>query len=193
MEVTGLLDRFPLWTIFPISVASALISVELGYRLAQSRLRGSKEEKEAPVAGMAGATLALLAFMLTFTFGMAASRFDDRRQVLLAEANAIGTTYLRSKMLAEPMRTDAQNLVREYVDARLEAVQPGKLQQAIVRSEELQNRLWLVAMAQAEKQPNVITSLFIQSLNEVIDLHATRIMAGLRSRVPGMIWIVLYF
>jgi AraC-like DNA-binding protein len=192
MELTALLDPFPLWTIFPISVAIALISVEVGYRLAQSRRQGSKEENEASVGGMAGATLGLLAFMLAFTFGMAASRFEDRRQVLLSEANAIGTTYLRSKMLAEPMRTDAQNLLREYVDVRLDAVQPGKLQQAIVRSEELQNRLWSVAMAQAEKAPNVITSLFIQSLNEVIDLHAVRIMAGVRSRIPGMIWIVLY-
>ncbi|HKG79646.1 MAG TPA: hypothetical protein VKA78_09510 [Pyrinomonadaceae bacterium] len=188
MELNGLLDPFPLWTIFPISVAIALASVEVGYRLAQR----AKEEKEAPVGGMAGATLGLLAFMLAFTFGMAASRFEDRRQVLLSEANAIGTTYLRAKMLAEPMRTEAQNMLREYVDVRLEGVQPGKLQQAILKSEELQNRLWSVAMAQAEKQPNVITSLFIQSLNEVIDLHATRIMAGVRSRIPGMIWIVLY-
>src|SRR5215216_2861507 len=167
MELAGLLDRFPLWTIFPISVAIALISVEMGYRLAQSRRQGSREN-EASVGGMAGATLGLLAFMLAFTFGMAASRFEDRRQVLLSEANAIGTTYLRSKMLAEPMRTDAQNMLREYVDVRLEGVQPGNLQQAIVRSEELQNQLWSVAMAQAEKAPNVITSLFIQSLNEVI-------------------------
>jgi len=188
MQLNGLLDPFPLWTIFPISVAIALASVEVGYRLAQR----AKEEKEAPVGGMAGATLGLLAFMLAFTFGMAASRFEDRRQVLLSEANAIGTTYLRAKMLAEPMRTEAQNMLREYVDVRLEGVQPGKLQQAILKSEELQNRLWSVAMAQAEKQPNVITSLFIQSLNEVIDLHATRIMAGVRSRIPGMIWIVLY-
>jgi hypothetical protein len=158
MELTALLDPFPLWTIFPISVAIALISVEVGYRLAQSRRQGSKEENEASVGGMAGATLGLLAFMLAFTFGMAASRFEDRRQVLLSEANAIGTTYLRSKMLAEPMRTDAQNMLREYVDVRLAGVQPGNLQQAIVRSEELQNRLWSVAMAQAEKEPNVITS-----------------------------------
>ena len=192
MQVTGLLDPLPLWTIFPISVAIALGSVEAGYRIAQSRLRRSQVEKEAPVGGMAGATLGLLAFMLAFTFGMAASRFEDRRQVLLSEANAIGTTYLRSKLLAEPMRTDAQNLLREYVDVRLEGVQPGKLQESIAKSEELQNRLWAVAVAQAEKERTVLTSLFIQSLNEVIDLHATRLMAGVRSRVPSMIWIVLY-
>jgi AraC-like DNA-binding protein len=192
MEMTGLLDLFPLWTIFPISVAVALISVELGYRLAQSRQRRSQEEKEAPVGGMAGAALGLLAFMLAFTFGMASSRSEDRRQLMLSEANAIGTTYLRSKMLAEPVRTDAQNLIREYVDVRIEAVQTGKLQPAIIKSEDLQNRLWAVAVVQAAKEPNVITSLFIQSLNEVIDLHAARLMAAVRSRVPGVIWLVLY-
>jgi hypothetical protein len=130
--------------------------------------------------------------MLAFTFGMAASRFEDRRQVLLSEANAIGTTYLRSKMLAEPMRTDAQTLLKNYVDVRLEAVEPGKLAGAIVKSEDLQNRLWSVALVQAEKERDAITALFIQSLNEVIDLHAVRLMAATRSRVPGMIWIVLY-
>src|SRR5918993_1416110 len=192
MELTGLLDPFPLWAIFAISVAMALIAVEVGYRLGLSRQRRSQEEKEAFVGGLVGAILGLLAFMLAFTFGMAASRFEDRRQILLSEANAIGTTYLRSKMLAEPMRTDAQNLLRQYADVRVEAVQPGKWQQAIVKSEDLQNRLWSLAVAQAEKEPTVITSLFIQSLNEVIDLHAARVMAGVRSRVPAMIWIVLY-
>lgn len=192
MEVTGLLDQFPLWTIFPITVAVALLSVELGYQVAHYRQRHSAEEKESPVGGMVGATLALLAFMLAFTFGLAGSRFEDRRQVLLSEANAIGTTYLRAAMLPEPMRTDVQNLLREYVDVRLEAIQPGKLDQALRKSEELHNRLWSLAIAATEKDRSPITGLFVQSLNEVIDLHAERVMAGVRSRVPGVIWIVLY-
>jgi hypothetical protein len=135
----------------------------------------------------------LLAFMLAFTFGLAGSRFEARRQVLLSEVNAIGTTYLRAAMLPEPMRTESRNLLREYVDARLEAVQqPDKLEQALSKSEELHNKLWSVAVAATEKDRSPITGLFVQSLNEVIDLHATRIMAGLRSRVPGVIWMVLY-
>ncbi len=193
MDKTGLLDIFPLWTIFPLTVAVALFSVELGHRVARSRQRHSQEEKESPLGGMVGATLGLLAFMLAFTFGLAGSRFEDRRQVVLSEANAIGTTYLRAAMLPEPMRTDAQKLLREYVDIRLKAVaEPDKLAQAIAESEELHNRLWSVAVAAAEKDRTVITGLFIQSLNEVIDLHATRIMAAVRSRVPGVIWIVLF-
>jgi hypothetical protein len=150
------------------------------------------EEKETPVGSMVGATLGLLAFMLAFTFGLAGSRFEDRRQVLLSEANAIGTTYLRAAMLPEPMRTEAQNLLREYVDVRIEAVQPGKLDQAITKSEELHTRLWSVAVAATEKDRSPITALYVQSLNEMIDVHAKRVMAGVRSRVPGMIWIVLY-
>lgn len=192
MEVTGLLDRFPLWSLLPITIALALLAVEAGHRLATHRLRHSQPEKEAPVGGMVGATLGLLAFILAFTFGLAGSRYEARRQVVLSEANAIGTTYLRAGMLAEPMRTDARNLLREYVDVRLAGVQSGNVNQAIVKSEEINNRLWSVATAAAEKEKNVITSLFIQSLNQMIDLHATRIMAGLRSRVPGVIWLVLY-
>ena len=192
MEVNGLLDPFPLWTLFPVTVVVVLLSVEVGYRVGRNRRQRSQEEKEAPVGAMVGATLGLLAFMLAFTFGLAANRFEERRQVVLSEANAIGTTYLRAAMLPEPMRTESRNLLREYVDVRLEATQPGKTGQAISKSEELHDRLWSQAVAAAEKDRSPITGLFIQSLNEVIDLHAKRVMAALRSRVPGAIWIGLY-
>ena len=194
MEATGLLDPFPLWSILPLTVALGLLSVELGYRLARYQMQRAQLEKESPLGGMVGATLGLLAFMLAFTFGLAGSRFEDRRQVLLSEANAIGTTYLRAAMLQEPMRTETRNLLREYVDLRLEAVQqPGKLQQALSRSDELHNRLWSLAVTATEKDRSPIAAIYVQSLNEVIDLHATRVMAGLRSRVPAVIWVVLYF
>lgn len=192
MEVTALIDHLPLWLILPLTIVVALLSVEAGYRVGDHRRLHSQEEKESAVGSMVGATLGLLAFMLAFTFGLAGSRFEDRRQVLLSESNAIGTTYLRAAMLPEPMRTEAQNLLRDYVDVRLEAVQPGKLEQAIVKSEELHNRLWSLAVAATEKDRSPITALFVESLNEMIDVHAKRLMAGVRSRVPGMIWIVLY-
>jgi hypothetical protein len=70
--------------------------------------------------------------------------------------------------------------------------QPGKLEQSLSKSEQLHNQLWTVAVAAAEKERSPMTSIYVQSLNEVIDLHATRLMAGLRSRVPAVIWIVLY-
>src|SRR6185503_1739851 len=193
METPGLLDLFPLWTILPITIGVSLISVEAGYRLARYLHRDSQEEKESPVGGMVGATLALLPLMLAFTFGLAGSRFEDRRQVILSEANAIGTAYLRASMLPEPMRTEVKNLLREYVDLRVETVQqPGNLAQALSKSEELHEQLWAQAVAVTEKDRSPVTALFVDSLNDVIDLHATRVMAGLQSRVPAVIWIVLY-
>lgn len=192
MQLTGLLDPFPLWTILPLTVVLALLSVELGYRFARRRQQRDLSEKESSLGGMVGGTLGLLAFMSAFTFGLAGSRFEARRQVLLSEANAIGTTYLRAAMIPEPMRTESRNLLREYVDVRLRGVQrPDQLQQALARSEELHNLLWAQAVGATEKERSPMTSIYVQSLNEVIDLHATRLMA-LQSRVPGVIWVVLY-
>src|ERR1700752_2136865 len=188
---TGLLDPFPLWTILPLTVAVALIAVEAGYRFAHHRQQRSSKEEESNLGGMVGGTLGLLAFMLAFTFGLAGSRFEGRREIVLLEANAIGTTYLRGALLPEPMGTDARNLLREYVDVRLQGVQQNKVDEAIAKSERLHERLWSTAVAATQKERSPTTNLFVISLNEVIDLHATRLMR-VRSRVPAVIWIVLF-
>src|SRR5262249_32726740 len=124
MEITGPLDVLPLWALFIVILFVVLLSVEFGYRLGKYRRSRREEEKEVPLGTMVGATLGLLAFILAFTFGLAAARFDTRRQVVLDEANAIGTTYLRAGMLPERGQ-QVRDLLREYVAARLEAIQPG--------------------------------------------------------------------
>ncbi len=126
MQSHGPLDALPLWGLFMAILLLVLLAVEGGYRLGKYRRSRSEQEKEAPVGAMVGATLGLLAFMLAFTFGLAAARFDTRRQVLLDEANAIGTTYLRAGMLPD-RREDIRALLRDYVDTRLEAVLSGKI------------------------------------------------------------------
>ena len=194
MHYAGPLDLLPIWGVFLATVAVVLLAVEGGFRLGQYRRRRSEQEDRPPVGEMVAATLALLAFMLAFTFGLAASRFDVRRGLVIDEANAIGTTYLRAGLLPEPHRSDVRSLLREYVDVRLEAVQPGKLSQSIGRSEELHARLWAHAVAVGEKNPgSIVVGLFIASLNEVIDLHAKRLALGVRNRIPGTIWAALSF
>ena len=194
MHYAGPLDLLPIWGVFLATVAVVLLAVEGGFRLGQYRRRRSEQEDRPPVGEMVAATLALLAFMLAFTFGLAASRFDVRRGLVIDEANAIGTTYLRAGLLPEPHRSDVRSLLREYVDVRLEAVQPGKLSQSIGRSEELHARLWAHAAAVGEKNPgSIVVGLFIASLNDVIDLHAKRLALGVRNRIPGTIWAALYF
>jgi hypothetical protein len=131
MQSTSSLDALPLWGLLMAILLLVLLSIEGGYRLGQYRRRRSEEEKEAPVGAMVGATLGLLAFILAFTFGLAAARFDTRRQVLLDEANAIGTTYLRAGMF--PDRRDAiRALRRDYVDTRLEAVRSGQVTEGVL-------------------------------------------------------------
>jgi hypothetical protein len=194
VQSAGPFDNLPLWGLYVATVAIILLAVEGGQRLGKYRRQQPEHELDAPVSVMVGATLGLLAFMLAFTFGLAASRFDIRRGFVVDDANAIGTTYLRAGLLSEPYRTEVRNLLREYVDVRLELVRPEKAEEAMHRSDELHARLWSQAVAVGEKNPgSIVAGLFIGSLNEVIDLHAKRVNLGLRTRVPGTIWAALYF
>jgi len=192
MEINRVLDIFPLWALLPITIAILALSIEVGFRVAGYRQKHSRDEPPASVGPVVAPILGLLAFMLAFTFGMAGSRFEARRQVVLTEANAIGTTYLRAGLLPEPMRTEVQGLLRQYVDTRLEGTNQEKLTSALARSDELLKLLWLQGVAASEKERTPMTSLFLTSLNQVIEVSATRTMAAIRSRIPGTIWIALY-
>jgi hypothetical protein len=191
MQGTEPLDILPLWVLLIGMVLIVLLSVEGGYRLGRMREREA-HEMETPVGEMVASTLGLLAFILAFTFGLAASRFDVKRQLLVDEANAIGTTWLRAGMLPE-RRDEIRALLREYVEVRIKAITPDKLAEGVRRSEEMQNRLWQLAVPIAADNPDsVIVGLFVQSLNEVIDLHTKRLTAAVRNRIPTAIWAALY-
>jgi len=188
-----LLDGLPLWGLFIVALVVILLSIEGGHRLGQWRRLRTEEEKEAPVGAAVAAALGLLAFLIAFTFGLAASRFETRRTVLLDEANSIGTTYLRAGMLREPHRTSVRRLLREYVDSRLAAADASKFEGEVQRAEALHTKLWSEAVAVAESDPHsIVIGLFIQSLNETIDLHSKRLNAARRSRIPPTIWYALF-
>jgi hypothetical protein len=90
-------------------------------------------------------------------------------------------------------REDIRALLRDYVEIRLEAVRSGQIAEGIHRSERLQDQLWAQAVAVGEHNPtSIVVGLFVQSLNEVIDLHAKRVTAGVRSRIPWAIWVALF-
>jgi hypothetical protein len=186
------LDVVPLWGIFAGTAILVAIAVELGFRIGRYRRLIAAIEPESPVGSIVAAMLGLLAFLLAFTFGLAASRFDDRRLVVLDESNAIGTTYLRAAMLPAPLDEECRALLREYVDVRLAGVEPGKTELAIARSGEIHDKLWSCAVSATKEDRSAVTALFVQSLNEVIDLHSKRIQFGLRSRIPVSIWLALY-
>lgn len=102
----------------------------------------------------------LLALMIAFTFAMALSRYEARRDAVLSEANAIGTTALRARLLPEPPRSETLNLLRDYVNMRLEAAKgmgsKRDFDAAVARSSEIQEALWQKAMAVAGKNQDLV-------------------------------------
>ena len=187
------LDHIPLWCFFVAVIVLSILTVELGYRVGRWRLAHKSEEQETPVATMVASILGLLAFMLAFTFSMAASRFDARRQVVLEEANSIGTTYLRSQLLPEPQRSEIAKRLREYTAIRVQPLNMGIMKDLMKQSDELLKQIWSQAVMAADKDPRSITTgLFLQSLNETIDIHSKRVFIGLRNRIPLSIWIALF-
>lgn len=191
MSGEGPLDFLPLWALFATTLALVVLSVEVGHRFGNYRLRREHEE-EGPIGEMVGATLGLLAFLLAFTFSLAADRFDTRRHLVLEEANAIGTTWLRAGMLPE-RGPEIRALLAEYVDVRLAGVRDDKLADARQRSEMLQARLWDEATVVARAHPDLdIVALFVESLNEVIDINSKRVLAVTLNRLPLAIWASLY-
>lgn len=194
LQIREPMVALPLWGIFLGTVAIILLSAEAGFWLGKHHGQRSEGLQKAPMSEIVGAMLGLLAFMLGFTFSLAATRFDARRALVVDEANAIGTTYLRAGLLPEPQRAEIRKLLRDYVKARLGFVQSGNVPQGIAGAEEMHARLWAEAVAVGGQNPgSIVTGLFISSLNEVIDLHAKRVTFGLRNHIPASIWAVLYF
>jgi hypothetical protein len=184
------------WFIFAALLVLLFLATETGFKLGRRARSGIDEHTRSEITMIQAAVLGLLALLLGFTFSMSASRFDTRKQLILEESNAIGTTFLRARLLPEPRRTEVSNVLRRYVDVRIEFYMSGtdriKLRQATDQTEQLHNELWSRAVAVAEKDPRAVTTgLFLQSLNEMIDLHAKR-MAALDNHVPETIFMLLY-
>jgi hypothetical protein len=191
--MAGPIDALPLWGFFAVTVAIVLTSIEGGYRLGRYRRRVSTDEKEAPVGAIVAATLGLLGFVLAFTVGFAASQFDGKRRIVVEEANSIGTTYLRAGLLPDGRGVRVRKLLADYVDARLEAVRTGDLEQVLRRSDEIHRELWKEAELAGQQYPNsIVVGLFIQALNDTIDMHSKRILVSIQSRIPSVLWGTLF-
>jgi hypothetical protein len=186
------MDGVPLSAFFVMAILGLALAIEGGFRLGIWRRKQAASEKDSPVGAVVAATLGLVGFILAMTFSFAVSRFEGRQEAFLGELNAIGTTYLRADFLPEPQRERSKQALREYVDVRAKAVESKSIERGIARSEELHSKLWSILTSLAPADLNSISvTLYTQSLNEVIDLHEQRIMAGARLRIPQILWLVL--
>ncbi len=193
MDFGNWIGMLPLWALFVLTSALCMSAVEGGAALAGMVLRHKHEkEPEAPLGSLVGSVLGLLAFILAFTFGMTSSRFDARRQLVLDEANAIGTTYLRADLLPEKEGLEVRRLLREYADLRLNTANRN-VNEIVKSSADIHRRLWSQAkLLVREEMDSELRSLFVASLNELIDLHQSRVTIGLQYHIPGTVWLAVY-
>ena len=147
------------------------LATEIGYTAGRRDQWVHPEGAKGQVTAITAGALGVLALLMAFTFAMAVSRFDVRKQLVLNEANAIGSTYLRARLLPAPHKTDIADLLRRYADVRLDFYRADLL---------------------AEKYPtsNPVT-LFVQALNDTIDLHARRLVVQ-DDHVPPTVLAVLF-
>ena len=195
---TWLLEA-PLWQIALAMLLSMVAASLIGWRL-RMRYRPSRDKTNEAESGsqegyIFSATLGLLALLTGFTFSIAIDRFDTRRERVLIEANAIGTTYLRAQLLDEPHRSRISALLRDYIDTRLELADAGPAERKALlqRNDRLVTDLWTATVAAfpAIKNYDFSTS-FLETMNLVIDMDTARKVAR-RAHIPTGVLLVLFF
>jgi len=179
--------------IIPFLLVLAPMLIGQRYGIIQSEI--VPDLQRVPVGSVTGASFALLAFLLAFTFQIAANRFEARKKLFLDEVTNIRTTYLRAELLPEPFPTEIRKLIVEYVNLRIELL--GDLSQighAMSRSSQILESLWnkTTQLTKTDLSP-AIFSLFASSLNNVIDNYNHRITWTMEYRIPPMIFWALFF
>lgn len=180
--------------IYPATLILILGAGEIANRIGL-RFRGS-EKHAADFGILAGAALGLLALLLAFAFSISLARYDTRRDLVLEEANAIGSAANFALMLPEPAQSSVLRLMRDYAAVRVGLgvpYDPAKLRSDIARSLELQAQLWREAVVLTDAAPRSLPVYrFVGSLNEINNIHETRLSA-LRAHIPAEVMLVLLF
>ena len=191
---TTVFDLTPVWLLYALTVLMVLAGNECGFRLGSWRRSRMPEGEKGPATAIMGSTLGLLAFMLAFTFGMAGTRFDARKQLVLDEASAILRAYQRAQFLPELQREECDRLLKRYLELRLELVEQTDfthLPDILKESEDTQDALWAQAASLADK-PSAVLAGFMASIGELTDLQMKRVRAVVWNRIPPAILMTLY-
>ncbi len=173
-----------------------LLAMEIGFRNGRRR-QASAAEAITQANAVLVSMLGLLALLLAFTFSAALQRYEDRSQTVVAEANAIGSAYLRAQLLPGEMQDEVQALLRQYLDIRIQegrvdATEPALHETLLHQAKSMEAQLWSHAVRAAELDKSVVTSgLFIESLNELIDTSSTRNVA-LNRQVPEIVLFLMF-
>lgn len=189
----NLLDDLSVPVIILLFALVSLVAYELGFRLGRWWQDREPGEQEGPTGIIVGGLLGLMAFLLAVTMGMASDRYDARRGLVLDEANAISTAYLRADYLQQPGRDQLKQLLREYVPQRMATDDTADVLAKIERSTAIHRQMWAIvaAAAQSGYSGDLVSSLG-EVLTDISDLAEDRIVAGIYARVPEtVLWLLL--
>jgi len=171
-----------------------LAALEIGYR-AGSRTSREHSQAHQGIGAIEAAIFALLGLLLGFSFSGATTRLDARRELIVGEANAISTAYLRLDELPVAEQPEMRHLFREYVDARLGAYAQvpdmKAFHQGLEKSVELQEHIWTRAVAGSRNDPTQNSArLLLPALNEMFDITTARTIA-IDTHLPGLVFSLL--
>ena len=196
-EMGSFLYDFSTTVIVVVLFLFIVLGMEFGYRVGRMTQKRLVELKKSQINAIQASMLALLALVLGFTFSLSLQRYDDRARAVVDEANAIGTTYLRTYLLPESVRAEAQKLTGEYIDYRLQAgsVSLNQLEErtsVVVESDTKLEELWRLTSRAAREDGGPVTSgMFLTSLNETIDAFGSR-DATIKRHVPELVLLLLF-
>lgn len=187
------LNTTPLWLLGAGLLAALIAAARLG-RLARERDRRKHTDEETRSEGYSvSAILGLLALLTGFTFSLAIQRFEDRRQLVLEHANAVGTAYLRVQLLPEPHRARLSGLILDYADniIALGAAPPDRTAPLLAKDDAILTSLWAATAAAYDSIKQLgLTVPFLGAMNNLIDLDGARRAARL-AHVPPLVFAVL--
>jgi hypothetical protein len=179
------------WVTYPIGAVFLFVAAEIGCWLGGKSPDRERDPIRAHITTIQSALLGLLALLIGFTFSIALSRYDARRDLLLGEANAIGTTALRAQFLPDGHAATVNGLLKDYADTRF-IYTPGDERQRRAPAQALLDKLWAEAVfVMAQDPKSVSAGLFTQSLNDVIDFNEKRRIAN-RNHVPEVAFMLLF-
>jgi len=182
------LMNFPV-LVFVLSFVVLLLAAVIGDTL-RSELRALKDEERDDFGVVLSATLTLLGLLIGFSFSMAISRYDQRKNYEEAEANAIGTEYARADLLPAGDAARVRQLLREYLDERVlfyTIRDKGQLAKIDTETIELQNELWAAVRPAAEAHPTQVVALAVSGMNDVLNSQGYT-QAAWWNRIPIAAW-----
>jgi hypothetical protein len=138
-------------------------------------------------------TLTLLGLIIGFSFSMALTRYDQRKNYEEEEANAIGTEYVRASLLPAVDGTRVRALLSRYLQQRVlfyRARDAGELEQINASTAQLQDDLWAAVRAPAAAQPTPIVALAVSGMNDVLNAQGYT-QAAMWNRIPAAAWALM--